>query len=83
MWPSLAIAVPVLLVGLLVNISFALFIAFFGPPTSTSGSVVLCVAMMSISGLFYIIGGQYLVSKLLAPGADLRLRHRARRRGSS
>ena len=26
--------------------------------------VVLCVAMMSISGLFYIIGGQYLVGKL-------------------
>jgi hypothetical protein len=26
--------------------------------------VVLCVAMMSISGLFYIIGGQYLISKL-------------------
>ena len=29
MWPSLAIAVPVLLVGLLVNISFALFVVFF------------------------------------------------------
>ncbi|MBM3385678.1 MAG: ABC transporter permease, partial [Betaproteobacteria bacterium] len=27
--------------------------------------VVLCVAMMSISTLFYIIGGQYLLSKLL------------------
>ena len=26
--------------------------------------VVLCVVMMSISGLFYIIGGQYLVGKL-------------------
>jgi peptide/nickel transport system permease protein len=25
---------------------------------------VLCVAMMSISGLFYIIGGQYLISKV-------------------
>ena len=29
MWPSLAIAVPVFIVGLLVNISFALLIAFF------------------------------------------------------
>jgi peptide/nickel transport system permease protein len=27
--------------------------------------VILCVAMMSISGLFYIIGGQFLISKLL------------------
>ena len=26
--------------------------------------VVLCVALMSISSLFYIIGGQFLISKL-------------------
>ena len=65
MWPSLAIALPVLLVGLLVNISYALFIVFFRATYLDFGSVVLCVAMMSISGLFYIIGGQYLLSKLL------------------
>jgi len=65
MWPSLAIAVPVLLVGLLVNITFALLIAFFRATYIDIWSVVLCVVMMSISGLFYIIGGQYLVSKLL------------------
>ncbi|WP_275100262.1 ABC transporter permease [Sedimenticola hydrogenitrophicus] len=65
MWPSLAIAVPVLLVGLLVNITYALLIAFFRATYIDTWSVVLCVVMMSISGLFYIIGGQYLVSKLL------------------
>ena len=65
MWPSLAIAVPVLLVGLLVNVSFALLIAFFRATYIDFWGVVLCVTMMSISGLFYIIGGQYLVSKLL------------------
>ncbi len=65
MWPSLAIAIPVLLVGLLVNITFALLIAFFRATYIDFWSVVLCVVMMSISGLFYIIGGQYLVSKLL------------------
>jgi peptide/nickel transport system permease protein len=65
MWPSLAIAVPVLLVGLLVNISFALLIAFFRATYIDFWSVVICVIMMSISTLFYIIGGQYLVSKLL------------------
>ena len=65
MWPSLAIALPVLLVGLLVNISYALLIAFFRATYIDFWSVVLCVVMMSISGLFYIIGGQYLVSKLL------------------
>jgi len=65
MWPSLAIAMPVLLVGLLVNISFALLIVFFRATYIDVGGVVLCVVLMSISGLFYIIGGQYLVGKLL------------------
>jgi len=64
MWPSLAIAVPVLLVGLAVNISLALFVVFFRATYIDYASVVLLVAMMSISGLFYIIGGQYLFSKL-------------------
>jgi peptide/nickel transport system permease protein len=64
MWPSLAIAVPVLLVGLAVNISYALFIVLFRATYVDLGSVVLLVAMMSISGLFYIIGGQYVLSKL-------------------
>ncbi len=64
MWPSLAIAVPVLLVGLAFNISYALFIVFFRATYVDFASVVLLVAMMSISGLFYIIGGQFLLSKL-------------------
>ena len=69
MWPSLAIAVPVLLIGLAFNISYALFIVFFRATYVDLGSVVLLVAMMSISGLFYIIGGQFLIGKLwhLAP----------------
>ena len=65
MWPSLAIAVPTLLVGLAVNITFALLLAFFRATYLDFWGVVLCVAMMSISSLFYIIGGQYLVGKLL------------------
>jgi len=64
MGPSLAIAVPVFIVGLLTNITFALLIAFFRATYLDFWGVVVCVAMMSISGLFYIIGGQYLVSKL-------------------
>lgn len=64
MWPSLAIAVPVLLVGLAVNISLALFIVLFRGTYIDISAVVLLVAMMSVSGLFYIIGGQYLLSKL-------------------
>jgi peptide/nickel transport system permease protein len=65
MWPSLAIAIPVLLVGLLINVSFALLIVFFRATYVDVGGVVLCVVLMSISGLFYIIGGQYLIGKLL------------------
>ena len=65
MWPSLAIAVPVFIIGILVNITFALLVAFFRATYIDLWGVVLCVVMMSISGLFYIIGGQYLISKLL------------------
>jgi len=64
MLPSLAIALPALLLGLLVNITFALLMAFFrGSYVDVSG-VILCVILMSISGMFYIIGGQYLLAKL-------------------
>jgi peptide/nickel transport system permease protein len=65
MWPSLAITVPSLFIGLLAYISFGLILAFFrGSYVDVSG-VILCVIMMSISGLFYIIGGQYLIGKFL------------------
>lgn len=64
MLPSLAIAIPALLIGLLVNITFALLMAFFrGTYLDTSG-VILCVVLMSVSGMFYIIGGQFLLAKL-------------------
>jgi peptide/nickel transport system permease protein len=64
MWPSLALALPVFLVGLAVCITFALLMAFFRASYLDLSGVVLCVAMMSISTLFYIIGGQYIASKL-------------------
>ena len=64
MGPSLALAIPVFLVGLAVNITFALGMAFFRATLLDFSGVVLCVAMMSVSTLFYIIGGQFLVSKL-------------------
>jgi len=64
MGPSLALAIPVFIVGILVNITFALLMAFFRATYLDFWGVVACVALMSISGLFYIIGGQYLASKL-------------------
>ncbi|MEW6119120.1 MAG: ABC transporter permease [Pseudomonadota bacterium] len=64
MGPSLAIALPVFAIGLLVNISFALLMVFFRSTYLDLWGVVLCVVLMSISGLFYIIAGQYFIAKL-------------------
>ena len=65
MIPSLAIALPVFLLGLLAYITFALIMTYFRATYVDFWGVVLCVALMSISSLFYIIGGQYLIGKLL------------------
>jgi len=65
MWPSLAIAAPSLLVGLLVHISLALLLVFFRMTYLEFWGVALSVALMSISSMFYIIGGQYMIGKLL------------------
>ncbi|PTR09670.1 peptide/nickel transport system permease protein [Nitrosospira sp. Nsp5] len=64
MIPSLAIALPVFLLGLFVYIFFALAMVFFRATYVDFWGVVLCVALMSISSLFYIIGGQFLISKI-------------------
>lgn len=65
MWPSLAIALPILILGLLADIIFAMLMAFFRTSYLDLTGVVFCIALMSISSLFYIIGGQYLFGKLL------------------
>lgn len=65
MWPSLAITIPSLILGLLAFITFGLTLAFFRGSYIDVSGVILCVVMMSISGLFYIIGGQYLIGKTL------------------
>ncbi|QID17814.1 ABC transporter permease [Nitrogeniibacter mangrovi] len=64
MGPSLSIAIPTFLLGLFVTVSFALMLVFFRATPLDFWGVVLCVAMMSISSLFYIIGGQWLISKV-------------------
>jgi peptide/nickel transport system permease protein len=65
MWPSLAIALPNFVVGLLVYITFAMIMAFFRGTYIDVAGVIVCVTMMSVSTLFYIIGGQFLIGKLL------------------
>ncbi|WP_262965454.1 ABC transporter permease [Methylobacter psychrophilus] len=65
MWPSLALALPTLCIGLVVNISFALMMVLFRGSYLEQAGIVLCVILMSISSLFYIIGGQFFIAKLL------------------
>ena len=65
MGPSLAIAIPHLIVGLLVTITLSLILAFFRATYVDFVGVLLAVAMMSISSMFYIIGGQLVLGKLL------------------
>ncbi len=65
MWPSLMIAVPTLILGLLLNISSALLLVFFRQSYLDALGTIVCIITLSISGLFYIIFGQYFFGKLL------------------
>src|SRR3989339_1632244 len=64
MLPSLVIALPTFVVGLLLYVTFALLMTLFRGTLLDMAGVTLCVLLMSISSLFYIIGGQFMVSKL-------------------
>jgi len=63
MWPSLSVALPAFFIGILLNIFFSLVVVMFRASMFELAAMVLCVAMFSISGMFYIIGGQYLFGK--------------------
>lgn len=65
MGPSLAIAVPEVLVGLLLNITLAMGVAFLRATYVDRVGTAIAVALMSISPIFYIIGGQFLIGKWL------------------
>lgn len=65
MWPSLAVALPTLVLGLITNICVALLMVLFRRSYLEFGGIVLCVVLMSVSSLFYIIGGQFFIGKVL------------------
>lgn len=65
MGPSLALAIPTFILGLLASISFALLLVFFRHTRLDFAGVVFCVVLLSISALFYIIAGQWLFAKVL------------------
>lgn len=69
MVPSFAVALPTFALSLFAAVTLALLLVFFRASRLDFWGVALCVAMMSVSSMFYIIGGQWLVSKAwsLAP----------------
>lgn len=62
--PSLSIAIPALILGVIVNIIVAISMAFFRSSYLDIGGVVLCVILMSISAMFYIVFGQFLIARI-------------------
>jgi peptide/nickel transport system permease protein len=63
--PSLALTVPLLILGLSVAIPLSLLVAFFRETYIDRMGVFLCVLAMSVSMLLYIIGAQFLIGKIL------------------
>jgi peptide/nickel transport system permease protein len=78
MWVSLQLALPLFVLQLIASTAFALLLVMFRGSALDFWGVVACVAMLSISSLFYIIVGQVLFSRVLmlapisgyAPGLD-------------
>jgi peptide/nickel transport system permease protein len=63
--PSIALAIPTFLLGIFVVVVFSLTLVFFKNTYLEFWGVALSVFLLSISGLFYIIVGQFFFSKLL------------------
>ena len=64
MGPSLGIALPTFMIALITNISLALLLVLFRGSVLDTSMMIVAVMIMSISGLFYIIAGQVLFSKI-------------------
>ncbi len=64
MGPSLAIALPTFFIALVTNISLALLLVLFRGTVLDMSMMIIAVMIMSISGLFYIIAGQVIFSKM-------------------
>ena len=63
--PSLALALPVFIAGLGLSISLALGLAFFRGTYLDFWGVMVLVVMMSISALFFIVAGQFVLARVL------------------
>ncbi len=65
LWPSLSLTLPLFLLALPLAIGSALLVAFLRETYVDRLGVTLCVLAMSISVLLYIVGGQYILGKVL------------------
>jgi peptide/nickel transport system permease protein len=63
--PSLSLTLPLFLLGLPLALSLALLVAFFRETYIDRAGVVLCVLAMSVSMLIYILGGQFVLGRVL------------------
>lgn len=63
--PSLALAVPTFVLGVMVMVAFSLLLVYVRRTKLEWIGVAFSVAVMSVSSLFYIIIGQWLFSKTL------------------
>jgi peptide/nickel transport system permease protein len=63
--PSLALAVPTFILGILVVIAFSLLMVFFRNTYLEFWGFTTAVFLMAISALFYILLGQFLFSRVL------------------
>ena len=63
--PSLTFTVPAFTIGLLLAIQLSLFVAYFRDTYIDRTILFIAVFEMSVSILLYIIGGQFLIGKIL------------------
>ncbi len=65
MLPSLAVSLPMFAFGVMADLFLAMMLAYYRGTYLDVWGVVMAVVMMSVSMLFYIIGGQYLLGRVL------------------
>ncbi len=65
MWASLAIGLPMFVLGVVVDLFLAMMLAYYRGTYLDVWGLILAVVLMSVSTLFYIIGAQYLLGKVL------------------
>ena len=65
MWASFAVTLPAFVLGLFVNITVSMIVAYYRATYVDFWGTILAVIIMSISALFYIIGGQWIFGKIL------------------